>query len=119
MSGTFFNPPRCPIVGGLQTETQARILRAEFGDGYAQRGADGLNGKRRTVSLTWRGLTTQQHDEIDAFFAARGGHEAFTWIIPGETVARKWTVEQWSAGLREGGNRHSLNATLREEFDLD
>lgn len=104
-------------VAGATNQTEARILKATFGDGYAQRSADGINTVVEKYDLTWENISREEAEVIIAFFKARGGYESFEWTPPGYTVASKWTCEQW-------GRQHinpvldTVTATFNQSFDL-
>jgi phage-related protein len=64
-----------------------RILKAQFGDGYAQRARDGINTGLKTWNVIWDviPLTTTVTEKpslkkIYDFLAARGGFEKFLWV---------------------------------------
>ena len=118
MTTPVFDPPRCPDAGSVSVVTEARTRRADFGDGYSQRSADGLNSIKRSVSLNWTLLETSEADTIIAFFEARGGHEAFLWTPPQETTQRKWVAASWTRESATAPNRASLSVTFEEVFDL-
>lgn len=73
-----------------------RIRTAQFGDGYEQRLADGINNAPRSWALTFA-RSNAEADVILAFFEARNGDEAFDWTPPygaaGKFVARDWSVQ--------------------------
>ena len=90
---------------------------ADFGDGYTQRGGDGLNPVQDTFSLIWNGLKIAQADEIDAFLKARKGYESFDWIPPREVSTRKFICQEWSRQYITP-DIDSISATFIEVFDL-
>ena len=55
-------------------------IRAQFGDGYAQRAPDGINTERQRWPLTFRG----PEDEITPIveFLRRNRHTSFLWTPP-------------------------------------
>lgn len=93
--------------------TQPRVRAAAFGDGYAQRVADGINNAPRAWSL---GFTrpNSEADTIIAFFEARNGVEAFDWSPP-YGAAGRWVVKEWSVQLI-GAVAKSVSATFEEVF---
>lgn len=118
MAITTFTPARAPnVIDGQTSQTTARTLVAQFGDGYSQRAGDGLNAIGSTVTLNWVNLTKVQADAIEAFFAARGGYEAFLYAVPCLTDERKWIAQSWSRTKRLS-NRQSITATFEQVFDL-
>ena len=53
MTAPLFEPSRCPDLGGVDEAITPRINAAGFGDGYSQRGADGLNSSDRELTVNW------------------------------------------------------------------
>lgn len=105
-------------VAGASRQVEARVLKASFGDGYAQRAADGINTLNDRYDLTWENIDRSEAETILAFLEARGGYESFTWTPPGGATALKWTCETW-------GRQHinavldTVTATFIRCYDLD
>lgn len=116
MSIATFTPPVPPVVGGYSNKPEIKILEAEFGDGYTQAAADGINNIRKVVSLRWEYLFPAEADAIVAFLAARGGYEPFLFTEPGGTSALQWTCKEWTDTHNEKGYR-SVSATFRQSFN--
>jgi phage-related protein len=114
MTTPTFAPPVAPSVGTRKSVT-ARVLTAQFGDGYAQRAVDGLNAVTRKASLAWEALRPHDADDIEAFFEERSGARAFSYTLPGETNAHLWTCAEWT---RSGVDFEitSLTAELTQVF---
>lgn len=117
MALTTFTPPKAPDYS-TGKDVSARIIQAQFGDGYSQRAADGLNPVMDKPRLTWSGLTTADADTIEAFFEARGGHEAFLYTLPREVTAKLWICKTWTRNYPEP-NFDTINASFEQVFDLD
>lgn len=96
-----FEPPVRPSPGTAHKPT-VNLWKADFGDGYSQPTPKGINHIKKSVSLTWDVLTTEQMFEIVEFFEARGGNEAFYFDPFGERGMMKWTCEEWDHDT-EGG----------------
>ena len=110
-----FVPPIGPSTPSGKNVTP-RKKEAQFGDGYSQRGGDGLNALPQTFQAQWQSLHSNQADDIEAFF---GVHTStpFLWTLPLEAVQRKWIALSWSRGY-VSADTVSLNANLKEVFDL-
>ena len=92
-----------------------RVIRANFGDGYSQRTADGINNAPEVWSVIFvRSIATI--DSIETFLADKEGAESFDWTPPGGTE-KKFTCPEWSRGWSAPGI-HKLTATFQQEFDL-
>lgn len=86
----------------------------KFGDSYEQRQGSGINRQPRKYSLTFKRVNAEI-DAIDAFLAARGAIESFTYTHPGHPtgvfVCREWTRADVARGI------DSLSATFEEVFE--
>lgn len=59
-----------------------RVLRAQFGDGYEQRLADGINNIAQTFTLRFNNRTDDNADDIMSFFEDKKGVTAFDYTYP-------------------------------------
>lgn len=116
MSLETFSPPLNPDGGGDKA-VEPRVLRVDFGDGYSQRAGDGLNTMLDRITATWGLLTPAQADEIEAFFRARGGHEAFWWTPPHESDPRKFICVSWRRRWARAGY-DAITAVFEHVADL-
>jgi phage-related protein len=112
-----FNPAWPPTVGQLAREVTPRILTASFGDGYRQEAGDGLNAIARSMDLGWSVLELTDADDIEAFFEAHRGYQAFLWTAPNEAVQRKWKCTTWSRQAAQA-LQDSITAHFEQVFDL-
>lgn len=98
-----------------QVAVKPRVLMAQFGDGYKQRTADGINVRPREWRLTFNSRTDAEMSPILAFLEARNGVESFDWTPP-LGAAGKFICEEWNQTVvRYGIN--DLSATFREVFE--
>jgi len=70
-----------PIKGAQGTET-ARVLTAQFGDGYSQNAADGINNAVQSWPLSFLGRTKVEAEAIVSFFRRHKGYRSFLWTPP-------------------------------------
>lgn len=106
-----------PASYGSNPNSTARILQNNFGDGYTQRVADGLNSINVSWNLSWDLLDTPIADTLEAFLVARAGWESFDWTPPRATISSKWICKQWSRKPTAAGYE-SFTATFDKVFDL-
>ncbi|MDY8111158.1 phage tail protein [Fulvimarina sp. 2208YS6-2-32] len=111
-----FTPPCNPSPGTTETH-EPKVLRAEFGDGYTQATADGINHDRADLEATWEILTPDERDEMVTFFKARGGYAPFFYKFPWHAEALKWTVARWTETI-VSGSYHRMTATFRQSFTM-
>lgn len=96
-------------------QRKPRILMAQFGDGYSQRQADGLNANPKVWSLKFENRSDSEADDIDAFLVARGGWEAFDWTDP-DGDALKFVCREWSR-VREQYNLNTVAAVFEQVYE--
>jgi phage-related protein len=91
-----------------------RIAKLEFGDGYAQRAAKGLNTQLERVSLTFSGRTDKEAAAIMAFFKDKGGVASFTAQIGFSAPIKKYVTEgEWSLNMAQF-NFNTVTVTFQE-----
>jgi len=115
MTVQTFNPPVGPSPGTRKSRDM-KILEAEFGDGYTQTTPNGFNHMRRTLSLTWNGLTEGQAKTILDFFAAHEGTRPFYYTPAGETTPTKWTCATWDESVK---GIWEITAEFKQSFTLE
>ena len=102
---------------GLQEDSEPKVRRVSFGDGYEQRLSFGLNQDPKTWPVTWSNITTAEADQIKVFLNARAqDSQSFNWTPPDTATAYKWFCEKWSRRLT-AFNRWTVNATFRQVFE--
>lgn len=88
-------PPHVDISVGSELSETARVLKAQFGDGYAQRAADGINSIGGEYSVTFENLYREEAVQLIAFFREMRGSKAFYFKPPHEQDPMLWTCEKW------------------------
>ncbi len=72
-----------------------KVLTSQFGDGYRQDTADGINNNLPKWSLTFN-RPRVEIEAILAFFIAKGGVQRFTWTPSGRSevlvICPEWTA---------------------------
>lgn len=71
-----FKPLANPTV-----TTKQRSIVAQFGDGYAQRASDGINGNTEEWTLQFSGCL-DDIAPIRDFLNIHGGWKSFLWVTP-------------------------------------
>jgi phage-related protein len=59
-----------------------KVKRAEFGEGYVQTAADGINPFAQEWVLTFENIDTTTAKAITDYLEGKGGHTTFTWTPP-------------------------------------
>jgi phage-related protein len=116
MSLQTFTPPSAPDVSSSGSH-KFRTLKAQFGDAYSQRAADGINPLESDYNFTWTKGTVANFNSMKAFMDARGGYQAFNYTIPGAASPSKFICEQYGEIWEEGALK-GFSATLKRVYDL-
>lgn len=90
-----------------------RTLKAQFGDGYAQEAADGINNKTNSWPLQFAGTKADMQAIVD-FFDAHAGYQAFYWTPP-LGVQGLYKVKSYSPSP-VGGPVYTVGATFEQAF---
>lgn len=80
---------------GASRETEFKVRKAQFGDGYSQRVGDGINTMGGTYPLSFTNKPSVV-DEIEAFLEQRKGTTAFTFRPPRASADIKVVCVKWS-----------------------
>lgn len=133
--GNFIYPFTDPVMfdKGAQEAPKPRILKAQFGDGYEMRLADGINNTPRTWGLAFNNRTREDIDNLYRFFTVLASVDTCRLTVPDTTAVANVTlpnspstvnveeavtvvIEQFS---RTMGNTlyYSMTCTAREVFE--
>jgi len=96
-------------------EESPTVQRIQFGDGYEQRVAFGINTQSKKWSLQFNNRTDTERDNILSFLRARGAVESFDWTDP-NGYAGKWICSEWRTS-QESYNFNNVTATFRQVFE--
>lgn len=98
---------------GVNLTSEFRVKKAQFGDGYAQRVADGINSTVRSWSVSFTD-TAANIDTIQDFLDNEAGVTAFTWTPPVGSSGL-WLCDSYSRSIVEY-DHETLTATFTEIF---
>jgi len=110
-----------PPSSATQVNREPRVLRSQFGDGYAQEAADGINSDLETWEVVYGPLhatdTVGQQGSlalIEAFFKAQAGYKLFLWTPPPPyNTQKKFVCLRWPVTY-ERGLEVTIRATLQQ-----
>jgi phage-related protein len=105
-----------PTPGSTSGSQEPRLLESQFGDGYSQRAADGLNNQPYSLSLTWENVTSTQATTLLDFFRAKGGVTPFLFTPPLSATEKQWLCKKWDWSYSAA--TLSVTATFNESFDI-
>ena len=66
---------------GLGRQTTMKVHLAQFGDGYEQRIADGINTKQQTIQVAFSTRPKAEIDDLVAFFESLNGVTKFRFDL--------------------------------------
>lgn len=98
-----------------QESCRPNIRRVQFGDGYEQAIAFGLNTQPVTWNLTFANRSNTERDNILTFFRTQGGFDPFDWTPPYGS-AGKYICEEWSTTM-VAYNINTIQATFRQVYE--
>lgn len=95
-------------------ERAPKILKAQFGDNYAQRAKDGINANPLSISIVFDDITGAVKAAIDAFLEDLEGTTPFNFTLPGG-VEKQYVCEKWSYRY-SAYDSYSMQMTFVEDF---
>lgn len=99
--------------------TEYRFRTANFGDGYSQSAADGINNSAESWDITVKGFydkavgSQPKISDVISFFNNHAGYKSFLWVAP-DGISRSYVVKEFSKTLDAGV--WTINATFEEVF---
>ena len=103
------------VSNGTELDTEARVIEAKFGDGYAQRTGDGLNSTPSNYSVKMQNVKASDALAVIDFFKTHGGHTPFLWTPPNEGSPRQFVCKKWNMVSVFVGTK-DIFATFEEDF---
>jgi len=112
-----FRPPGDILDPGSTRAHKPKVLMPEFGDGYAQRAADGMNNDAAERTFSWTNLTEDEKDEISDFLTARNGVESFFYDHRNRNKPLVYICPEWEV-VDVDYDVYTVTATFKQVFDL-
>ena len=117
---TGFSAPVQPDKG-LSRSNTPRVLLANFGDGYEQRLADGINVLNQDMNISFSTRPKAEIDDLVAFFESLGGVDKFKFNLEdsnegSNTETILCVCPSWSQSWAFD-NFYTLTATLRRVYE--
>ena len=105
----------------MARSTTPKVLLANFGDGYEQRLANGINSLRENYSVSFKTRTKEEIDDIVGYFDSLKGVTAFPFTIPdtngtGDETTIKVVCDNYSISY-DYDNFYSCSATFRRVYE--
>lgn len=105
----------------LARTSRPRVLKVQFGDGYEQRVAEGINNINESYAVTLNNRPKAEIDDVIAFLDSLNGVTAFNFTIPdtnagGSETTIKVVCEDY--GLTYNNDEgYSCSATFRRVYE--
>ena len=116
-SGTIFEW----CVTAATYDLEPKVIKAQFGDGYAQRRPAGINTQACMWSVDMKNIDTKTCNDVLAFLSARNGVEVFNWTPPRMTVEQSVIATSWNfsyGDMIETGDRlYNLTMKFEQVFE--
>jgi phage-related protein len=80
-------------VSEASYELEPKIIKAQFGDGYAQRRPAGINTQACMWSIRMKNTDAKTAGEVITFLSDRNGVEIFNWTPPRQIVEEPITQD--------------------------
>lgn len=98
-----------------QRKRTQRVRRAQFGDGYEQTTADGINSfVDAWQNVGWDNLSSTELDTARSMLEGVGGTDYIRWTPPGEVAEKRFkVVDGWTESYQPGG-LYSITFDLKE-----
>jgi phage-related protein len=104
-------------VTSANYDLEPKVIKAQFGDGYAQRRPAGINTQIRMWSIEMRNITTDTCSDVIDFLKARNGVDVFDWTPPRTGEAESVICPSWTfayGDLLDDGSR-LFNVSMKFE----
>jgi len=93
------------------------VRTAQFGDGYQQRTADGINHIVRQWSVEFT-LIKEEADTLINFFQGLGGVTNFKWQPPTDDIELSFVCDSWSYNRIVSNSRvMQINANFNQVYE--
>ena len=106
---------------GFTRSNEPKVYTAEFGDGYEQRLAAGINNIKQSFSVSFANRPKDEIDDIVAFFESKKGATAFDYVFSDTNSGNneesvKVVCSDWSQTW-DYDDFYSLTATFRRVYE--
>jgi len=110
-----------PADKGLSLKNEVRVITANFGDGYEQRLADGINVLQQEFSVSFATRPKAEIDDLVAFFESTNGVTKFNYTVSdsnesGNEQTYKVVCSDWTQ-VWEYDDFYTLTAVFRRVYE--
>ena len=101
-------------------DLEPRVIKAQFGDGYAQRRPAGINTQACMWSISMKNTDAATAGEVVQFLSDRNGVEVFNWTPPRQNVTQDVICPSWNVNygdlLQDGSLLYNLSFKLQQVY---
>lgn len=102
---------------GFRKNSKPTVTNAQFGSGYSQRIAVGINTLDEQWDLNFRNRSIDSINAILSFLENHKGVEYFLWTPPYETMVLRVICQEWDTEYNSEFSK-SLNCTFKRVYDI-
>jgi len=108
-------PLQSRISWQVQGETEFKTKITQFGNGYSQGAADGINNVRQSWTIGYQQLSEADHDTFVSALNSTDGTGLITWTPPGQATALTFRADSYSV-LPSSSGAYDVSLTLKQAF---
>ena len=94
-----------------------KLLISDFGDGYQQRSADGINNTVKLLSIVHEFLESTDAGTLRTFYQNNSAGQIVTITGPFDATNRNYFLESYAETATQGGTLRSFTANFRQVYD--
>jgi len=114
-------PAALPLTTFISQDSQAtreyKTIETQYGNGYSQRAADGINSIQDSWNITWDNLNATDFATVLTALDTAKGTDYLTWTAPGDGSSKKFICKKVTKRALSGAI-YSVSAELTQVFDL-
>ncbi|TCK37971.1 phage-related protein [Paraburkholderia sp. BL8N3] len=107
-------------VTSASYDVEPKVVKAQFGDGYAQRRPAGINTQAPVWSISMKNIDLQTAGDVVQFLSDRNGVDIFNWTPPRMTTTVNVICPSWSFSygdmMQDGSLLYALSFKFEQVF---
>lgn len=102
---------------GATLELVPNVISTQFGDGYSQDAASGLNALKEVWDIPHKQVPKEIADEIEAFIRPGLGWQRFNYVPLGQTVAKRFKCTSFRRTASDTPDFYDLQLRFEQVFE--
>lgn len=102
---------------GTRLSEAPKVRSTQFGDGYMQRQADGLNSITEQWELVFKAVAREAGDELIGFLRTQAGVTAFSWAPVWATASILVLCPEWTRTELDDFGFSDITAKFMQTFE--